>query len=142
MRTNPFWDALLFLIEAKWTTAVLWALLLGSVAIAIGNLRRDPGQRTLPHLWAWATRVAIAVSLLLGVCTRLGGLMGALMAVNLWLGLYRAPYEWPWTYFLLIVVNGSFAVSHAGRSLGLDVWLSKRAALLGGLPGRLLTLAT
>ena len=210
MRTNPFWDAMLFLVEWKWTTAVLWALLLGSAAIAIFNLRREPGQRTLPHLWAWATRVvigalwwqqslwklpptytdradgtggqrywvgemanhaafgvqshfakdvvlehfgffapqvyfgevAIAVSLMLGVCTRLGGLLGALMAVNLWLGLYRAPYEWPWTYFFLIVVNGSFAVSRAGRSLGIDRWLSKRAAQLGGLPGRLLTLAT
>ena len=41
--------------------------------------------------------------LLPGVFTRLGGVLGVLMALNLWLGLYRAPYEWPWEYFFLIM---------------------------------------
>ena len=74
----------------------------------------------------YATEVIIAVSLLLGVLTRLGGILGALMAMNLWLGLYRAPYEWPWTYFFLILLQTTFAVFHAGRSLGLDAIVVRR----------------
>ena len=76
----------------------------------------------------YTAEVAIALSLMLGVFTRIGGALGFLQAVNLWLGLYRAPAEWPWTYFFLIVVNGTFAVLHAGRSLGVDALLATRPA--------------
>jgi uncharacterized membrane protein YphA (DoxX/SURF4 family) len=84
-----------------------------------------------PHFYVfapqvYATEVLIAVSLLLGVFTRVGAVLGALMAMNLWLGLYRAPYEWPWTYFFLITLQTTFAVFHAGRSLGLDAILARR----------------
>jgi uncharacterized membrane protein YphA (DoxX/SURF4 family) len=84
-----------------------------------------------PHFYFFApqvylTEVIIAVSLLLGVFTRLGGVLGALMAMNLWLGLYRAPYEWPWAYFLLIMLQTTFVVLHAGRSLGFDAILARR----------------
>jgi uncharacterized membrane protein YphA (DoxX/SURF4 family) len=41
----------------------------------------------------YAIEVFIAVSLILGVLTRLGAALGALMAINLWLGLYNAPNE-------------------------------------------------
>jgi uncharacterized membrane protein YphA (DoxX/SURF4 family) len=74
----------------------------------------------------YITEVIIAVSLLLGVFTRLGGVLGALMAMNLWLGLYRAPYEWPWAYFFLIMLQTTFVVLHAGRSLGFDTILARR----------------
>ena len=74
----------------------------------------------------YATEVIIAVSLLLGIFTRVGGALGALMAINLWLGLYRAYYEWPWTYLFLIVVQITFATLHAGRSLGLDAIFARR----------------
>jgi uncharacterized membrane protein YphA (DoxX/SURF4 family) len=68
----------------------------------------------------YAIEVAIAVSLILGVLTRLGGALGALMAVNLWLGLYNAPNEWPWTYMFLVVLQLIFVINPPGRSLGLD----------------------
>jgi hypothetical protein len=74
----------------------------------------------------YTTEVIIAISLLLGVFTRLGGLLGALMAMNLWLGLYRAPYEWPWAYFFLIILQTTFVVLHAGRSLGFDAIMARR----------------
>ena len=48
---------------------------------------------------------AVAVSLILGLFTRLGAVLGALMAINLWLGLYNAPGEWPWTYMFLVVLE-------------------------------------
>ena len=84
-----------------------------------------------PHFYffaaqVYAVEVAIAVSLLLGLWTRLGGALGALMAFNLWLGLYRAPYEWPWTYFFLILLQVTFAVLRGGRSLGVDAILARQ----------------
>jgi len=211
VRTNPFWDVIKFLVEPRWTTGVIWVLLLASAVIAAGAFRRDPAQRTLPHLWTFVSRliigamwwqqslwklpptytdrpdgtgglrywveetakyaafgvqssfvknvvvehfrffapqvyfveVAIALSLMLGLFTRLGATLGALMAVNLWLGLYRAPYEWPWTYFFLVVINVTFAVFRAGRSLGLDALLARRSdAGATGLKARLWQLAS
>ena len=53
----------------------------------------------------YATEVAIGVSLILGLLTRLGSALGVLMATNLWLGLYSAPGEWPWTYMFLVVLE-------------------------------------
>ncbi len=194
---NPFSDALAFLLRGWWPILILWLLLLGSVGLAVFNLRGHPEQRTAGHVWIWIARVfvgvlwwqqslwklpptytdnpdgvsgglhhwvgemakhaafglqgafvkdvvqphfsffapqvygmevLIAISLLLGFWTRLGGALGALMAINLWLGLYRAPYEWPWTYFFLILLQITFAVLRAGRSLGVDAVLARREA--------------
>ena len=58
----------------------------------------------------YAIEVAIAGSLILGLFTRLGSVLGALMAINLWLGLYNAPNEWPWTYMFWSCWN-SFSCS-------------------------------
>jgi uncharacterized membrane protein YphA (DoxX/SURF4 family) len=75
----------------------------------------------------YAIEVLIAVSLILGIATRLGGLLGALMAINLWLGLYNAPGEWPWTYMFLIVIQLIYLLDPPGHSLGLDAILWGRA---------------
>lgn len=85
----------------------------------------------LPHFnifafQVWAGETFIAVSLILGLFTRLGGLLGALMAMNLWLGLYNRPNEWPWTYFFLILLNGFFVFLRAGRALGADALIASR----------------
>jgi len=74
----------------------------------------------------YAIEVLIALSLMLGLFTRAGGALGALMAMNLWLGLYRAPYEWPWTYFFLILLQTTFVVLQAGQSLGIDAMVARR----------------
>jgi uncharacterized membrane protein YphA (DoxX/SURF4 family) len=79
----------------------------------------------LPHIRifgpaVYAIEVAIGVSLILGLYTRAGALLGILMGVNLWLGLYSAPREWPWTYFFLIIIMSLFAIDPPGRVLGLD----------------------
>ena len=68
----------------------------------------------------YAIEVFIAVSLILGVVTRIGAALGALMAINLWLGLYNAPGEWPWTYMFLVVLQMIFLINPPGRSLGID----------------------
>jgi hypothetical protein len=63
---------------------------------------------------------------MLGLLTRLGAIFGTLMAVNLWLGLYSAPGEWPWTYFFLIVIQALFVIDPPGLSLGADVLINLR----------------
>jgi uncharacterized membrane protein YphA (DoxX/SURF4 family) len=68
----------------------------------------------------YLTEVAIGVSLMLGLLSRLGALAGVLMAANLWLGLYSAPGEWPWTYFFLVIIQALFLVDPPGCSLGVD----------------------
>jgi uncharacterized membrane protein YphA (DoxX/SURF4 family) len=73
----------------------------------------------------YLTEVIIAITLMLGLLTRVGGLLGALMATNLWLGLYRANYEWPWAYFFLILLQITLTVYAAGRSLGIDAMLNR-----------------
>jgi uncharacterized membrane protein YphA (DoxX/SURF4 family) len=73
----------------------------------------------------YVTEVVIAISLMLGLLTRVGGFLGALMATNLWLGLYRANYEWPWAYFFLILLQITITVYAAGRSLGIDAMLNR-----------------
>jgi uncharacterized membrane protein YphA (DoxX/SURF4 family) len=82
----------------------------------------------------YAIEVLIGVSLMLGLLSRLGAALGALMAINLWLGLYSAPGEWPWTYGFLIIIQLLFVLDPPGRSLGADVLLRRRgrlSALLG-----------
>ncbi len=85
----------------------------------------------LPHFnffaaQVYAVEVIVAVSLMLGLLTRAGAVIGALMAINLWLGLYRASYEWPWTYFFLMLLQFTFAAVRAGRSLGVDAILARK----------------
>jgi len=69
MRTNPFYDAWLFLIGATedhaksgvgYLMVVLFlALLAASFAIAWRNWQQDPGQRKSEHLAIWLMRVMI-----------------------------------------------------------------------------------
>jgi len=85
----------------------------------------------LPHFYLFApvvygAEVLVAVSLILGCFVRLGGIVGALQIANLWLGLYSAPGEWPWTYFFLLLLMASFALHHYGRSLGIDAIIVAR----------------
>ena len=62
---------------------------------------------------------------------RLGGLVGVLFTLNLWFGLYRDPGEWPWTYVFIIFVMAMLALDPAGRSLGLDAMILRRAGRRG-----------
>ena len=77
----------------------------------------------------YGVEVLIGISLILGLLTRLGAIVGMLMAVNLWLGLYSAPGEWPWTYGFLVIVHILFAIDPPGRSLGVDFLLRRRNRL-------------
>jgi uncharacterized membrane protein YphA (DoxX/SURF4 family) len=77
--------------------------------------------------------LSFAVSLMLGFGVRVTGAIAVLFVLNLWIGLYRHPHEWPWNYIFLAGLMGLFSVLSAGRSLGLDAWLRRRVANLRGL---------
>jgi uncharacterized membrane protein YphA (DoxX/SURF4 family) len=77
----------------------------------------------------YALEVLTAVSLILGVGVRFWAFIGALQILNLWLGLYSAPGEWPWTYFFLLVLQLIFTVHRYGRSLGIDAIILARSSL-------------
>ena len=101
----------------------------------------------LPHFYlfapiVYALEALTAISLILGIFVRFWGLVGALQILNLWLGLYNAEGEWPWTYFFLLVVQLIFAVHRYGRSLGLDVLIVARWKAPQTLGGILLVEAT
>jgi len=103
----------------------------------------------LPHFYlfapiVYAAEVLTGVSLMLGAFVRLFAIIGALQILNLWLGLYSAPGEWPWTYFFLLLLQLMFAVHAYGRSLGVDAILRAERAGRGatGLIGRFIAAAT
>jgi len=101
----------------------------------------------LPHFYlfapvVYALEVLTAVSLMLDIFVRLWGVIGALQILNLWLGLYNAEGEWPWTYFFLLVLMLIFAVHRYGRSLGLDAVIVARSSPGDTLSKRLVSAAT
>lgn len=74
----------------------------------------------------YLTELSLAVAFVLGFLVRPMAVVGILFVVHLWLGLYRHPDEWPWTYVFLIFVQGFFLLTSAGKSLGLDAVLSRK----------------
>jgi hypothetical protein len=69
--------------------------------------------------------LVFAGSLMLGLAVRFVGVLGLVYTLQLWLGLYDNPSEWPWTYMCLALLMFLFVVEPAGRSLGLDAWLRR-----------------
>lgn len=132
------------LVGAMWFQGMLWKLpmfstenglyywtkeMVANSAFPIhGEIVRDvllPAFNLLNPL-VFLAELAFAVSLMLGLGVRLTGAIGVLFVLNLWIGLYRHPQEWPWIYIFLAGLMGLFSVQAAGRSLGLDGWLRRR----------------
>ncbi|MEO5953365.1 MAG: TQO small subunit DoxD [Chloroflexia bacterium] len=68
----------------------------------------------------------IAISLLFGLFSRLGGLVSFVQAINLFLGLSMAPGEWVWAYVMLFTLGFIFMVTGPGRLWGVDQYLRPR----------------
>jgi len=84
----------------------------------------------LPHMSVFGPIVFLAElvfagSMILGLAVRFVGVLGAIYTLQLWLGLYGSPSEWPWTYMCLAMLMVLFVLDAAGRSLGLDAWLRR-----------------
>ena len=96
----------------------------------------------LPHIAllqvpVYALEIFFTVSLTLGIAVRLSGVIAVLFTLQLWLGLYNDPTEWPWTYMAIVFAHGMFVTAEAGRSLGLDNLLRRNEAPLFGRHPRL-----
>jgi thiosulfate dehydrogenase [quinone] large subunit len=100
----------------------------------------------IPHwtFFGWMTLITetfIAVTLILGLFTRLGAFVALGMAANITIGILNVPHEWGWTYTMLIMLPAVFLLTGAGRSFGVDAFLAgpfERAAARGN---RLMRLA-
>ncbi len=71
--------------------------------------------------------VVVAILLLIGLYTRVVSALAALLILSLFLGLYNAPGEWPWSYAFLLVIMVTMAVEGYGASFGLDSLLRHRS---------------
>jgi uncharacterized membrane protein YphA (DoxX/SURF4 family) len=74
----------------------------------------------------WLMEAFIAVSLILGLLSRLGALLGFVQAVNLYIGLTAIPFEWYWTYGMLYTLHIIFFSVPPGRYWGIDTLLRPR----------------
>ena len=95
----------------------------------------------IPHwtFFGWMTLITetfIAVTLILGLFTRLGALAAVSMAVNITIGILSVPHEWVWTYVMLIMFAAVFLLTGAGRSLGVDAFLGPRLESAGAAGNR------
>ena len=93
----------------------------------LGTLTRE---LFIPHIailqpLVYLLEICFTISLTLGIAVRLFGVIAVLFTIQLWLGLYNDPSEWPWTYMGIIFAHGMFAAASAGRSLGLDHLLGR-----------------
>jgi uncharacterized membrane protein YphA (DoxX/SURF4 family) len=84
----------------------------------------------LPHMRVFGpivflAELAFAASMILGFAVRLVGVLAVAYVLQLWLGLYDSPSEWPWTYMCLAMLLFLFVIEGAGRSLGVDAWLRR-----------------
>jgi uncharacterized membrane protein YphA (DoxX/SURF4 family) len=78
---------------------------------------------------AFCGEMGFAISLMLGLAVRLSSLLAIGFVVQLWLGLYRVDFEWPWLFWFMIFTLGWFIVHRAGRRLGLDALLLRERRL-------------
>src|SRR5712691_4958551 len=72
---------------------------------------------------SFVVEMALGIDLFLVVLTVLSGIGGALWQFNIALGSFSVPGEWYWIWPLLIAPHLVFAHSHAGRVVGLDLFL-------------------
>lgn len=87
------------------------------------------------------TEISLGLSMILGFAVRGSSAIGILFVVQLWLGLYRLPPEWPWLFGFMAIAMGQFIVHGAGRSLGLDAMLRPHVST-SSRSGRLYALAS
>jgi hypothetical protein len=74
----------------------------------------------------WLMEAFIGLSLILGLVSRLGALVGLVQAANLFIGLSAVPTEWVWSYALLFTFHLLFFCIPPGRIWGIDAWLRAR----------------
>ena len=95
--------------------------------------------------FAWMTllvEASLGAFLLIGLATRFWALVGVLQGTAIMLSVLKAPNEWQWSYYLLIIGHLFLFATAAGRIGGLDGLLRPRWLASGGRLSRALRLAS
>lgn len=76
----------------------------------------------------WLAEFWVFVSMLMGLLTRVGGLVAIGVALQLYVGLANIPrpYEWEWSYGLMVLLAVLMFGLAPGRYFGLDALLRRR----------------
>ncbi len=76
----------------------------------------------------WGMEALIAVSMILGLFGRLGGLVAIAQSAQLWVGLAGIgnPFEWEWTYNMILALSLVMFAIAPGRVFGLDTLIRPR----------------
>lgn len=95
----------------------------------------------------WGMEAFIAASLILGLFSRAGALVGFAQAMQLWVGLagISTPFEWEWSYNWMPVLSLLLLAYAPGRIFGLDALIRPRllaAAERGNTVAGVLSLLT
>src|SRR5712692_273723 len=77
----------------------------------------------------WIAELIVAMSLMFGVFTRFGAILGTILAAQLYIGLGYS--DWYWTYGMLVLLCLVFTAVSAGRRLVVDQWLAPRLQAAG-----------
>ena len=74
------------------------------------------------------TEFWVFLSMILGLFTRLGALASLGISTQLYIGLANIPrpFEFEWTYGLMIVLSIAMLGAAAGRIFGVDAWLRRK----------------
>ena len=72
----------------------------------------------------WTAELLVSISLMFGLFTRFGAILGTILSLQLYVGL--AYTEWIWTYGMLVLLCLAITAIPAGRRLGVDQWLASR----------------
>ncbi len=152
------------LVGCMWFEGMLWKLPLPTsdglkywteqeVTRAAFEFHREFVKNVLlPYLsffgpFVFLAELTFATSMMLGLAVRGVSVLAILFVLQLWMGIYLPgdPAEWSWSYIFLAMLMFLFCLGAAGRSLGLDAWLRRRAAVIRdrtGVLGRILDSVT
>jgi hypothetical protein len=72
----------------------------------------------------WTAELLVSISLMFGLFTRFGAILGTILSLQLYVGL--AYTGWIWTYGMLVLLCLAITAIPAGRRLGVDQWLAFR----------------
>ena len=78
----------------------------------------------------WLFEFWAFLSMFLGLFTRLGALAALGISTQLYIGLANIPrpFEWEWTYGMIIALSIAMLGAAAGRTFGVDGWLRRKLA--------------
>lgn len=120
----------LWLGGAAWKTPPQFGGLHDWTMFAVTNPVFGPWTWLVEHLvlpnftiFAWSVlflEASLGGFLLVGLGTRFWALAGMAQTMAITLSALRAPHEWPWSYFLMLMAHFAIFATAAGRYYGID----------------------